>query len=183
MKKNLKLNIEFMFNEIASVNRVTVADIQSKSRRAEVIAAKRMVCFYLRSHSTMTLSSIGNILNIDHATVLHHTRIHKEMVSKNKKGNFVNDIYARNYEDVSRSLLRGMGGPNQSYNMTYRKKNNNDIRSVVLPSNYLDFIKVVSEDASHIVFECIAPTFTDAIMRMDTKEIFTDRQLVKIEVV
>ena len=105
------------------------------------------------------------------------------MVSKNKKGNFVNDIYARNYQDVSRSLLRGMGGPNQSYNMTYRKKKNNDIRAVVLPSNYLDFIKVVSEDASYIVFQCIAPTFTDALMRMDTKEIFTDRQLVKIEVV
>jgi hypothetical protein len=183
MKKNLKLDIEFMFNEIARVNRVTVADIQSRSRRAEVIAARRMVCFYLRSHSTMTLSSIGKLLNVDHATVLHHTKIHKQMVFKNKKGNFVNYKYAKNYQDVSKSLLKKIGVPNQSYNMTYRKKKNNDIRAVVLPSNYLDFIKVVSEDASYIVFQCIAPTFTDALMRMDTKEIFTDRQLVKIEVV
>ena len=54
-----------------------------------------------------------------------YDKLYDKMVFKNKKGNFVNYKYAKNYQDVSKSLLKKIGVPNQSYNMTYRKKKNN----------------------------------------------------------
>ncbi len=50
---------------------VTVGDIKSKKRMAEMAEARGCCCYLLRRHTPMTLADIGNVLNLDHTTVMH----------------------------------------------------------------------------------------------------------------
>jgi chromosomal replication initiation ATPase DnaA len=54
--------------------------IKSETRKAPVVEAKRFICHYLKFNTNLTTTSIGNAVNIDHATVLHHARQHNNLM-------------------------------------------------------------------------------------------------------
>ncbi len=69
-----QISVEMIRDFIASQYKVTINDLQSKSRK-RVIAFPRQVCMYLaRKHTELPLADIGRALNRDHSTVVHAVR-------------------------------------------------------------------------------------------------------------
>ena len=75
---------EGLLNIAATRYNVSVGDIKSKIRRQPIVEARQYCAFLLRDNTTMTLQSIGNFMNIDHATVLHSCRVIKERIEFNQ---------------------------------------------------------------------------------------------------
>ncbi len=69
-----QMSVEMIRDFIASQYKVTINDLQSKSRK-RTIAFPRQVCMYLaRKHTEYPLADIGKALNRDHSTVVHAVR-------------------------------------------------------------------------------------------------------------
>lgn len=65
--------------------------IQSATRKAEVVTAKRFISHFLRWNSDLSFSQIAEHLNLTHATILHHNLKHFDLVETDKR-------YAMQYE-------------------------------------------------------------------------------------
>lgn len=72
--------------------------ILSKSRVREVVDARRLYIGILRDVFRLTLQEIGNILNKNHATILHNVNKHEIFVKILKS-------YKKNYEEIERALM------------------------------------------------------------------------------
>ena len=69
-----QITVEMIRDFIAGQYKVTINDLQSKSRK-RTIAFPRQVCMYLaRKHTELPLSDIGRAVNRDHSTVVHAVR-------------------------------------------------------------------------------------------------------------
>ncbi|MEN8258794.1 MAG: chromosomal replication initiator protein DnaA [Thermodesulfobacteriota bacterium] len=69
-----QISVEMIRDFIAGQYKVTINDLQSKSRK-RTIAFPRQVCMYLaRRHTELPLSDIGRAVNRDHSTVVHAVR-------------------------------------------------------------------------------------------------------------
>lgn len=69
-----QLSVEMIRDFIAVQYKVTINDLQSKSRK-RAVAFPRQVCMYLaRKHTGYALADIGRALNRDHSTVVHAVR-------------------------------------------------------------------------------------------------------------
>ena len=69
-----QMSVEMIRDFIANQYKVTINDLQSKSRK-RTIAFPRQVCMYLaRKHTEFPLTDIGKALNRDHSTVVHAVR-------------------------------------------------------------------------------------------------------------
>lgn len=69
-----QISVEMIRDFIAAQYRVTINDLQSKSRK-QAIVFPRQVCMYLaRKHTELPLADIGRALNRDHSTVVHGVR-------------------------------------------------------------------------------------------------------------
>jgi len=77
------LTVEHIRDFIARQFKVSIADIQSKSRK-KTIAFPRQVSMYLaRKYTEHGLAEIGKAFNRDHSTVLHSVRVITEAISRN----------------------------------------------------------------------------------------------------
>jgi len=72
--------------------------ILSRSRVREVVDARRLYIGILRDIFRLTLQEIGNILNKNHATILHNINQHDTFVKILKS-------YKKNYEEIERALM------------------------------------------------------------------------------
>jgi chromosomal replication initiator protein len=78
-----ELSAEFIRDFIARQYKVTISDMQSKSRK-KTIAFPRQVSMYLaRKYTEQGLVEIGKAFNRDHSTVLHSVRVISEAISRN----------------------------------------------------------------------------------------------------
>ncbi|KPK27703.1 MAG: chromosomal replication initiator DnaA [Desulfobacterales bacterium SG8_35_2] len=78
-----ELSAEIIRDFIARQFRVTISDLQSKSRK-KAIAFPRQVSMYLaRKYTEQGLMEIGRAFNRDHSTVLHSVRVITEAMSRN----------------------------------------------------------------------------------------------------
>ncbi len=69
-----QISVEMIRDFIAGQYKVTINDLQSKSRK-RLITFPRQVCMYLaRKHTELPLADIGRALNRDHSTVVHAVR-------------------------------------------------------------------------------------------------------------
>jgi chromosomal replication initiator protein len=69
-----QISVEMIRDFIAGQYRLTINDLQSKSRK-RLVAFPRQVCMYLaRKHTELPLADIGRALNRDHSTVVHAVR-------------------------------------------------------------------------------------------------------------
>lgn len=72
--------------------------IESKSRVRIVVDARRLYCGILRNIFHLTFQHIGDILNKNHATIMHNIQQHDAFVKILKS-------YKKNYEEIERTLM------------------------------------------------------------------------------
>lgn len=72
--------------------------ILSRSRVREVVDARRLYSGILRNVFRLTFQEIGDILNKNHATILHNINQHDTFVRILKS-------YKKNYEEIERALM------------------------------------------------------------------------------
>tara|TARA_R110001583_G_scaffold23353_4_gene86398 strand:+ start:12983 stop:13531 length:549 start_codon:yes stop_codon:yes gene_type:complete len=180
MITNFKITVEDVFNQVSAVCGVSIMNMQIKGRRSEVVRAKRMFCAVLRQNTGMTFSEIGRHINQDHATVIHHVKKHYTSLGKNKKGNFIDVEYAERFKEVDDILNERIKTTHNHFLFTYRIQLT-DKRSVLLPGSLKGFVRIIKQTDTEMVFECVAATFNHALMTMSIREIFVDRDLIKIE--
>jgi chromosomal replication initiator protein len=83
MGSSQDLSAELIRDFIARQFKVSVSDLQSKSRK-KIIAFPRQVSMYLaRKYTDQGLLEIGRAFNRDHSTVLHSVRVITEAMSRN----------------------------------------------------------------------------------------------------
>jgi chromosomal replication initiator protein len=77
------LSAEFIRDFIARQFKISIRDLQSKSRK-KTIAFPRQVSMYLaRKYTEQGLAEIGKVFNRDHSTVLHSVRVISEAMARN----------------------------------------------------------------------------------------------------
>jgi len=60
--------------ELADIYNIKQEEMFLGSRRKNIIFAKRMYIYILREMFGLTLSEIGQVTNLHHASIIHHTR-------------------------------------------------------------------------------------------------------------
>ena len=65
---------ELIIVEIAELYNVEQSEIFLGSRKKNIIFAKRMYIFILRTMFGLSLQEIGDITNLHHSSIIHHTR-------------------------------------------------------------------------------------------------------------
>ncbi len=81
-----KLTVENIQQMVCSSFQVTMEDLQSPSRRKELVNARRIGMYLCRNYTTESLATIGKAFNRTHSSVLHAVaQLNKEMEGKNNK--------------------------------------------------------------------------------------------------
>ena len=89
---------EIIKSEISKRYNLNWEQIQSSSRVRVVVDARRMYCGILRNIFRLTFQEIGDILNKNHATVMHNIQQHDAFVRILKS-------YKKNYDEIERTML------------------------------------------------------------------------------
>ena len=77
-----------------SVTNITLEELESKSRKTYVVDARRMVFSIAKDYLEMKISHIAHRVNMNHASIIHHLKQHKDLITS--------DIY---YKDRFDKLL------------------------------------------------------------------------------
>lgn len=85
---------------IAEVMGVTVEDMKSKTRKQEVVVARQLFESLLKTKEYGSAAAIGNILNRDHATVLHSDKTIRNYVHTRDKKFYKNIAYVLDFYKV-----------------------------------------------------------------------------------
>lgn len=68
-------------SKVTYFHRMTVADIQTKSRRKPIVRCRNEVFYFLRKRYHMTFPQIGRLFDCNHTTVIHgigrHLQLHR----------------------------------------------------------------------------------------------------------
>ena len=94
MKPENKLKIDAAFHAAHEVFGLPAELIQSESRKAEIVQAKRFIAHFLKWNTDLNVSAIARELKLNHATILHHNRKHFDLIETDKR-------YALQYEAFS----------------------------------------------------------------------------------
>ena len=65
---------EQAFNSVCKVFEVTPMELKSKRRFRNLVEARATLCYILYKKQGMTSTATGEYLNLDHASVLYHSR-------------------------------------------------------------------------------------------------------------
>jgi chromosomal replication initiation ATPase DnaA len=82
-KEICDFDIDKMIRAACKITNADYSQTMLGKRKRECIEAKRLVCYFLRRYTKMTLSNIGKHLLIDHATVMHHTKQFNNLIEVN----------------------------------------------------------------------------------------------------
>ena len=89
---------DHLFQAIHTATGITKAEIQSSSRKAGYVCARRIITYYLRQQG-FTSRYIGKVINRDHASVSH--------LALSNDGEYrYNKGYREMFDAVSKLLLR-----------------------------------------------------------------------------
>jgi len=89
---------EIIKSEISKRYNLNWEQIQSSSRVRVVVDARRMYCGILRNIFRLTFQEIADILDKNHATIIHNLQQHDAFVRILKS-------YKKNYDDIERTML------------------------------------------------------------------------------
>jgi chromosomal replication initiator protein len=81
--KQQDLTIEAIRDFVASQFKVTVKDLQSKSRKKNITLPRQIAMYLGRKHTEQALGDIGSAFNRDHSTVVHSIRVITEAMARN----------------------------------------------------------------------------------------------------
>ena len=87
----MNLTPEIIIKTTAEYFNLPTRHILAKGRKAENVTARHISMYFIKKHCGLTLTKIGNIFNLDHATVIYgYTRIANEI-----------EVYKDMMEDVN----------------------------------------------------------------------------------
>lgn len=75
-----------------SIERHFKVDLNSKKRSRDIVDARTMYCYIAKQLTDASTTSIGKVINRDHATVLHHNKKFNALYSTDKS-------FKRSYKD------------------------------------------------------------------------------------
>jgi hypothetical protein len=68
------LSLTGILKIVSDKTKISIESITGRNRKREIVEARQFYCKYARGHTKHSLQQIGNIINKDHATVLHGIR-------------------------------------------------------------------------------------------------------------
>lgn len=98
-------NLKKIITEVSKVTGVPIESIKSKTRKREIMLARRIFMVVARKTTSASLATIGAFVNKDHATVVHANREHGAMLSLKSK-HPIDKMYMRHFNDVVEGLLQ-----------------------------------------------------------------------------
>ncbi len=82
---HIELSVNYISKVVCDIVNVSIDDMQSKTRKREIVQARQLAMFFARTMTKQSLSAIGSqIGNRDHATVLHAEKTVKNLVETDK---------------------------------------------------------------------------------------------------
>jgi hypothetical protein len=63
---------------------VALQDILSSRRKASFVAIRRRICWRIKNETMMSYPQIGEALNRDHTTILHHVHKYQRMIDEGR---------------------------------------------------------------------------------------------------
>ena len=85
-------------DEICKIYKLSWETIKSKSRKRDVIDARRLYCVVMRKVFHLPLNTIGKLVNTHHASVIH-------LVKKHEIYSEIYDGYDDDYQAIKKSLV------------------------------------------------------------------------------
>ena len=82
-QKAMKEKINYVgniINEICKFYSLTTEDVTGKSRKREIVKARFIAIYIIRTETDFKLSAIGKIFNRDHSTILHSIKIINSLI-------------------------------------------------------------------------------------------------------
>lgn len=73
-------------DQIVEWTGVSLSTMRGNHRTADIIVARRALCFHLRERLGLTFKQIGRLLGVDHSTAVHHIKRAKELMALYKHG-------------------------------------------------------------------------------------------------
>ena len=93
-----ELTFEKIMKHVCEYTQLKNADICSKSRKSNIVAARHLVCYLTHKYTTTSLSQIGRQLGgRDHSTILHSCTLFEKKLSTDKR-------FRREIEDLENRL-------------------------------------------------------------------------------
>jgi chromosomal replication initiator protein len=77
------LSVEMIRDFIARHYKISVDDLQSRSRKKTIAFPRQVSMFLARKYTELGLAEIGRVFNRDHSTVLHSIRVITDAMSRN----------------------------------------------------------------------------------------------------
>lgn len=69
------LNAQLISELVSSQFKISIQDMQSKSRKKKISFPRQMAMYLSRKHTDETLADIGRVFNRDHSTVMHSIKV------------------------------------------------------------------------------------------------------------
>jgi chromosomal replication initiation ATPase DnaA len=112
------LNIELMFNTIEAITGTTKKEILSSSRKRKCVVARTYCAILLRDMFKMTFVEAGQMLNRNHASIIHALKAHKTDMKHDPTYSWrfkevvsimgLNHYTPLPYEDITRKISENM---------------------------------------------------------------------------
>ncbi len=88
------VKIDFIQKLTATNYKVSVEDIQNKSRKKQIVIARQVAMYFCKELSSYSLQQIGNFFGgRDHSTVIYAIQAIDNLLKENKDENFLNTFY------------------------------------------------------------------------------------------
>ena len=78
-------DLDAILSIICRASGVAKEDILSKSRKREVVAARQAYCYYAKQRTNHSLLVIGDLVDRDHATVIHSINKIEDLIDTKDK--------------------------------------------------------------------------------------------------
>ena len=101
MKNNQK-TIENIVSTSCLVNNIDVNQFYTKTRERHLIDVRRMTYAICRDILNLPYKHIGKFFNVDHATIIHHYRVHNNLTQVDK-------LYYERYLSILELVKADMG--------------------------------------------------------------------------
>jgi chromosomal replication initiation ATPase DnaA len=121
-----KIGVMRVLSTVCSHFKITVDQVQSTTRKSEVVEARHYFCFIASTcFDYFTLSFIGQAINKDHSTVLNaRKKIYNYLDTEAKTGRIIEEIKYQLNQFTSDDIENKQLGPNNIgwYNTPERKR-------------------------------------------------------------
>lgn len=89
--KTLDSKIKKAVDSVCLICNISQSEFYSKNRARHLIDARRFVYSYCRDNLELRFMDIAKIFEVNHATIMHHVRVHNELM-------IYDDYYEKKYD-------------------------------------------------------------------------------------